>query len=79
MNPDTNSFEPVTEETPPEWMRAKVGEIVAVKNYLFRVETIEPDRLVLVPHGESGSQWKQGRAARRRARQLARRNVAQFP
>ena len=56
MNPETNQFEEIPEG---QSLLAgqigpfSVGELFPWKGYWFRVDDIQPDRIVLVPHGKS--------------------------
>jgi hypothetical protein len=61
MNPYTNEFEPVTEETPPSWKRFTVGEEVRLKGLRFQVEAVEPKRLLLSPLPVDGANRKERR------------------
>lgn len=49
MNPDTHQFEAVTEETPKDWERFTVGEVVTIKNTKFVIQSIGKSRLNLRP------------------------------
>ena len=56
MNPDTNQFEPIPEgqSVPPGHIGPfSIGELLPWKGYWFRVGEIQPDRIVLFPHGKS--------------------------
>lgn len=48
MNPDPPfNFEP--EPTPPEWVKFEVGELIRLKGYIFRIDAIRADGIVLRP------------------------------
>ena len=62
MDPNTNSFVPVSEETPAQWKRFRVGEMVRIRGIAFTIEDIEPRRLFLQPvEGQEGKNRKQRR------------------
>jgi hypothetical protein len=53
MNPDTHQFEAVTEETPKEWDRFEIGEVITIKNTKFVIQSIGKGRLNLRPWTDS--------------------------
>lgn len=53
MNADTHQFEALTEETPKEWDRFTVGEVITIKNTKFVIQSIGKGRLNLRPWTDS--------------------------
>ena len=56
MNPETNQFEEIPEgqSIPAGYLGPfSIGELLPWKGYWFRIESIQPDRITLVPHGKS--------------------------
>ncbi len=53
MNPDTNQFETLPENTkaPEGWIEFAIGEEVTVKNYRFKIIRVSAYRLHLEPLG----------------------------
>jgi uncharacterized Zn finger protein len=49
MNPNTHEFEALTAETPKEWDRFEVGEVVTIKNTKLVIESIGTRELRLRP------------------------------
>jgi uncharacterized Zn finger protein len=49
MNPNTHEFESLTAETPKEWDRFEVGEVVTIKNTKLVIESIGTRELKLRP------------------------------
>lgn len=62
MNPDTLKFEPVTAETPSDWRRFEIGEIMTLFNHTFRLDRIYTDgiRLRLANHRQTLPVLKSG-------------------
>ena len=52
MNPDPPyNFEPdiLAKPLPADWIRFKVGELIGLKGYIFRIDAILPNGIVLKP------------------------------
>lgn len=49
MNPNTHEFEALTSETPKEWDRFEVGEVITIKNTKLVIEAIGTRELRLRP------------------------------
>lgn len=48
MNPNPPyNFEP--EPTPPDWVKFKEGELIGLKGYIFRIDEIRKDGILLRP------------------------------
>lgn len=52
MNPNTHEFELETADTPADWKRFEVGEVVNVKGVEFVIEAIGRKQLTLRPRTE---------------------------
>lgn len=49
MNPNTHEFEALDAETPKEWDRFEVGEVITIKNTKLVIESIGTSELKLRP------------------------------
>lgn len=82
MNPDTNQFEPVIKNdlgellredggpVPKDWPVFKIGEVLTIRRYRWRVERMEGSKLVLIGEGQKkprpSLRAKKNQAKRRR-------------
>jgi len=49
MNPETYEFEPVTDETPDDWVRFSIGEEVTINGVQCRIRKITKKDIIVRP------------------------------